>query len=28
MDQGLTQVEVAGRLGVARRTASNHLKRK
>nr|WP_256588162.1 helix-turn-helix domain-containing protein [Pseudomonas sp. LG1D9] len=28
MDQGLTQVEVARRLGVARRTVSNHLKRK
>ena len=28
MDQGLTQAEVARRLGVARQTVSNHLKRK
>ena len=28
MDQGLTQAEVARRLGIARQTVSNHLKRK
>ncbi|THF34435.1 helix-turn-helix domain-containing protein [Pseudomonas atacamensis] len=28
MDQGLTQAEVARKLGVARQTVSNHLKRK